>query len=583
MLDYSVVTKAEDLGKIANEIDGSPAVGLDIETTSLSPLHGEIRLVQIHTGKGAYVIDMFETKTLGPVAEALKGDAVKIAQTAKFEQKWMLHKHGVELWPLFDTHRASAMLHNGRNLGHNLYDLYRRELNVTPEVSDQGRSDWSGPLSKTQLDYAAEDITWLHALRDSLKPKLAKAGLNRICVLEFGAILAEAAIELNGFRLDKDKWLKLADANIVKERALREQLDAMMPHPKGQMSLMGIPSGFNLNSPMQIKESFALLGIPLESTAKESLGMVAWKHPAVPLFMKYRGVRKRLDSFGPDYPGQHIDEITGRIHVDFWALTGAGRYSCSKPNLQQIPRTADFRSCFCVLPGRVLVACDYGQIELCITAEISGDKLLRQIYQRGEDAHRRTAAIVAGCSYDEVTPDQRQAAKPVNFGLIYGLGALRLVIYSQVSYGVTISLQEAKAFIRAYFEGYAGVKRWHNKALRDAERTHMARTLWGRLRYLDPQKNRNEFFNTPVQGTGADGLKRALPNVYHRLKKYGGRAMMVHMVHDEIIVECDDDPEMIDAVKADLQAGMIEAIQPMLPHVPVTAEPAHGYSWAEAH
>jgi DNA polymerase-1 len=579
---YSVVTKAEDLGKIANEVDSADAIGIDIETTAFKPHHGDIRLFQVDTGQGRYVIDLFETKTLGPVVDALKGDAVKITQNAKFEQKWLLAKHGVELWPLFDPFRASAMIHNGRNLGHNLYDLYRRELNVTSSIPSQGGSDWTGALSKTQLDYAAEDVTHLHPLRDKLKKKLAEAGLNKVAVIEFGAILGEAVIENNGFRLDAEKWKALAVANAIKEKALREKLDAMMPHPKGQLSLMGIPAGFNLNSPKQIKESFARLGIEMESTAKESLGMIAYKHPAIPLFMDYRAVSKRLSSFGPKFL-EHIDPITGRIHVDFWALTGAGRYSCSKPNLQQIPRTADFRSCFACAPGRVLVVCDYGQIELRITAEITGDKMLRQIYQKGEDAHRRTASIVAGCAYDEVTKLQRQAAKPVNFGLIYGLGALRLVIYSQVSYGVTISLQEAKQFIRAYFEGYSGVRRWHNRAIRDGERTHMARTLWGRLRYLDPEKSRNEFFNTPVQGTGADGLKRALPMVYHRLKKYGGRAMMVHMVHDEIVVECDDDPEMIAGVKADLEAGMIEAIQPMLPHVPVTAEPAHGHSWAEAH
>jgi ribonuclease D len=164
---YSVVTKAEDLGKIANEVDSADAIGIDIETTAFKPHHGDIRLFQVDTGQGRYVIDLFETKTLGPVVDALKGDAVKITQNAKFEQKWLLAKHGVELWPLFDPFRASAMIHNGRNLGHNLYDLYRRELNVTSSIPSQGGSDWTGALSKTQLDYAAEDVTHLHRRRSS--------------------------------------------------------------------------------------------------------------------------------------------------------------------------------------------------------------------------------------------------------------------------------------------------------------------------------------------------------------------------------------------------------------------------------
>lgn len=256
-------------------------------------------------------------------------------------------------------------------------------------------------------------------------------------------------------------------------------------------------------------------------------------------------------------------------------------HNCSNPNLQQIPRTKDYRACFRPGPGKVLVVCDYGQIELRIAAEITGDKILRHIYQKGEDAHQRTASIIAGIPVDQVTKEQRQAAKAVNFGLIYGLGWEKLVTYSQVSYGVTISEKQAKSFIRRYFEGYPAVRAWHDRALRDGAREHMARTLWGRLRFLDPEKNRNEFFNTPVQGTGADGLKRSLPLVYHRLKKYGGRAKMVHMVHDEIVAEVEDDPELIEAVKQDVAAGMKEGIQPMLPHVPVEAEASSGASWAD--
>ena len=184
-------------------------------------------------------------------------------------------------------------------------------------------------------------------------------------------------------------------------------------------------------------------------------------------------------------------------------------------------------------------------------------------------------------AYEEVTKAQRQSAKPVNFGLIYGLGAEKLVIYSKVSYDVDLTLAEAKRFIQRYFENYSGVRAWHQRVLRDAERYPIARTLWGRRRFLDPDKARNEFFNTPIQGTGADGLKRSLPIVWKRLLKYGGRAKMVHMVHDEIVVECDDDPELIAAVKLDLQEGMIEGIQDMLPHVPVEAEAGHGESWAD--
>lgn len=482
------------LPKIAGEIAEAEAVGLDIETTAYKPQHGHIRLVQINTLKGVYVIDLFKTKTLDPVTEALAGPAVKIVQAGVFEQLWFLAKYDCILWPLFDTHRASAMIHNGKNLGHNLYDIYLRELGVSPEAPDLGGSDWSGHLTDAQYKYAAEDVVHLPALRQSLKPKLAKAGLNRIALLEFGAILGEAEMKRNGFPLNKDRWLALARDNKEKAEKIRSQLDLMLPHPSGQVSLPGMSSGFNLNSTQQLQKSFKRLGIDLTSTAENVLGMIASKHPSIPKLMEYKKVSKRVSSFGPDYL-KHLDEATGRIHCDYWPLTGAGRYSCSDPNLQQIPRTKDFRGCFAPGEGKTFVVCDYGQIELRIAAEITGDKTLRGIYVKGEDAHQRTASLVSNVPFDQVSKEQRQAAKPVNFGLIYGLGWEKLIIYSQVSYGVTLTEGQAKKFIKRYFEAYPAVRAWHDRALRDGQRTHMARTLWGRLRYLDPEKSRNEFFN----------------------------------------------------------------------------------------
>lgn len=580
MIEYEIVRSADRLGHIANEVNSAGVVGLDIETTALKPHHGEIRLLQLNTGAGKYVIDLFETKTLGPLPEALGGPAIKVIHTAAFEQTWFLAKYNRRLWPLFDTHRSSEILHAGKNYGHNLYDLYNRELKIAPEAPDMGGTDWSGALTKEHYDYAAEDIVHLPKLRESLKPKLAKAELNKIAAIEFGAVIGEAAFRNAGFRLDKGRWLELAEKNQKDLRELSEKLAKMLPHPKGQLGLPGLEPGFNFNSPDQIKASFARLGIDVESTDKNVLGMLSGEHEAIKVYLDWKKIRKYLDSFGPDYL-ENIDPVTGRIHCDYWPFTGAGRYACSKPNLQQIPRGKAFRRCFCPGPGKVLVICDYGQIELRIAAEISGDRILRSIYQRGEDAHQRTASLVSGVPYDQVTKGQRQSAKPVNFGLIYGLGAEKLVIYSKVSYDVDLTLAEAKRFIQRYFENYSGVRAWHQRVLRDAERYPIARTLWGRRRFLDPDKARNEFFNTPIQGTGADGLKRSLPIVWGRLLKYGDRAKMVHMVHDEIVVECDDDPELIAAVKLDLQEGMIEGIRDMLPHVPVEAEAGHGESWAD--
>jgi len=288
---------------------------------------------------------------------------------------------------------------------------------------------------------------------------------------------------------------------------------------------------------------------------------------------------KLCSAFGPDYL-RHVDTETGRIHTNFYPFLAAGRYSSSDPNLQQIPRQKRYRLAFEAPPGRKIVVADYSQIELRLVAQISGDRLLMEVYRKGLDAHRQTASLVNEVALSEVSRDMRQSAKPVNFGLCYGMGAEKLVLYAMQAYGIALKLEDAERFRKRYFEGYSGVKEWHKRTLNKGKQSGISRTLSGRIRYLEENAH-NEILNTPVQGSGADGLKAALPLVYERLKKYGGRAKLVHMVHDEIVIESDDVPEELEALKVDLEEGMKEGMQPFLPSVPVVVEGAYGPSWAE--
>jgi DNA polymerase-1 len=581
-MGYEVVRNWERLGHIANEIERTDVVALDLETVGFNPHDGRTRLCSLNTGFGVYVIDLFETQNLGPVAQALTtSKAVKVGQNLKFDQRFLLKEFGVELYPVFDTFRASYMLHNGKDdMGHNLYDLYGRELGIGPEAPDLGGSDWSGTLTKEQLDYSAEDVIHLPDLRKSLRQKILDAGLGRACTIEFGAILPEASIEVNGFPLDRDMWMALADANRAEAATRRDELLAKLPSPSNQMALPGMNAYWNLDSNDQLLKSLNKLGIQIQDTQKTTLAMAAAKHPLVKLVMEYRKVAKRLSSFGPDYL-KHLHPKTGRIHCDYWPLTGAGRYACSNPNLQQIPRDKKFRSCFRPRPGWKFVIADYSQIELRLVADVSGDKMLRDIYLKGEDAHQRTASIISACSMDAVTKDQRQMAKPVNFGLMYGMGWEKLILYAMTNYGVALSPNQAKQFHSRYFEAYSGVQAWHSRVIRDGKRTGISHTKAGRLRYLDPQKAFNEFYNTPIQGTGADGLKASMPLVYKRIKQYEGRVRMVHMVHDEICLEVQDDPDLLLAAKHDLESSMVEGMQPLIKSVPVLVEGGVGESWAE--
>jgi DNA polymerase I-like protein with 3'-5' exonuclease and polymerase domains len=863
-MNHTVVKRSEELPRIANEIMSAQVIAIDLETTSRSPHLGDIRILSVNTGQGIYVIDLFETRTLGPVLDALRDSkCVKVGQNLKFDQAWLLVKYNLELKPIFDTFRASALLYNGKKdgtkkLGNNLYDIYKRELGMEPQTKDLGGSNWAGSITDEQYAYAADDVVWMFKLRELMKEKLAKWGLNRVALIEFQAILPEAAIECNGFRLDPDLWMELYRQNQIEANRLEEELTRILPHPDGQLGLPGMMASFNIGSTQQLQRSLALLGVELTSTSEQELAMNAHKLPELRTLIKYKKAKKLCESFGPEYL-ENINKVTGRVHASYYPFTGAGRYSCvapwtlvttaqgsipieavrvgdmvlthkgrwrrvlahlpqgsresydvrlsngdtltctddhrlllsdgnwatvkeirdeyfkevdkrsrkseegsgsvpesrcsshgghsavawndfsqcsacdpdlhggageegasgfevlsvearvqeshvgeergtspqlegfvrrwvrvsdlylerqagicapyrddgsagsyvssrydgcasyrlgqaeqqpgqpgagndigaprctlhvregqpiveieaidargslfvydisveedesyetcgvfshncSDPNLQQIPRNKNFRACFTPGPGKKLVIADYSQIELRLVAEISRDKMMTDAYKRGEDIHRLTAALVNGVTLDQVTKEQRQMAKAINFGLIYGIGPDKLVIYSQTAYGVTMSRNQAEVFRKKYFEAYPGIAAWHKKVFNEDKRRRMTRTLSGRMRFLEDPNAHNEFANTPVQGSGADGLKCSLKVVHERLKKYDGRVKMVHMVHDEIILECDDEPELLKAAQHDLEQGMVEGIAPFMKNVPVEAEGGIGDSWAD--
>jgi len=518
---YEYVTDASALGAVANRVEQAKLIGFDIETTSLNPRDGKIRLVQLAMGDPAdpdiYVIDLWQTEGLGPVLDAMRATkALFIIHNAKFEQKWFWWFHRFEFWPVFCTFRASAILYNGRReLRHNLDSVIVRELQEQPSNVGQGGSDWTRPnLGSEQLDYAAEDVLRLMRLYKALRQKLVQYGLLKCALIEFGVILPECRTELNGFHLAKDKWLALAEANLLNSKRLKEELLAELPHPMGQMALPGMTPGWNLGSPKQMLGSLhRIRGLhELEDTKEITLAMEAGRFPIIKKILEWRGYNQRVKTFGPNYL-RWVRSDTGRIHTEYYALLAAGRYSSSKPNLQQIPRDADYRDCFTAPPGRVLILADYSGIEMRIVAEISNDPELIKVFTSGDDAHYATAAIILEKPVSEVTKAERQFAKPVNFGLIYGMMPAKLVLYAQSGYGVAMSLGQAERYHKRYFDRFRGVARWHNKVSRDGRRQGISRTLSGRLRWLDPQKSWNEFKNCLDAKTEALTLRGWVPGM----------------------------------------------------------------------
>lgn len=552
-------------------------VGLDIETTGLSPFDSKVRLLSLAVeGHGIWVIDLFKYPPSPKLWVALQLP-VLIGHNIKFDLKFLRYHYDFLPWSdkVWDTFRLSYMIHNGKeDMKHDLYSIRERELHIPPG-EDFATSDWSAPeLSKEQLDYAAEDVYHLILLNRKLRQYAVSLGMQDAVSNEMGAIVPEVEMELNGFHLDRSKWSKIEKENIAQESLLREELWKELPSK--QIMLPGISGGVNLESPDEVRQALCSMGIEVAATNKITLAQIAHKYPVVQKFMKWRKANKAISSFGSDFL-QHIQPKTGRIHPSYWPLTGAGRYSCSGPNLQQIPADKRYRSCFTAPEGRKLVIADYSQIELRIAASVSRDETLMGVYKNKLDAHTKTASIIAGnIALADVTPEQRQLAKPVNFGLIYGMGPEKLALYSMVNYGIPMTIEQAGLFHSRYFEAYRGIRDWQRFELKQGRRDKRSHTLDGRIRYLNPDECYSEFFNTPVQGTGAGGLKRAMAIVHNRLPH---SAKIVNVVHDEIVVECAE--EEAEDVASYLDVGMVEAMQEMVRNVPIAVETGIGDSWAD--
>jgi DNA polymerase-1 len=241
--------------------------------------------------------------------------------------------------------------------------------------------------------------------------------------------------------------------------------------------------------------------------------------------------------------------------------------------MQNIPRTPAYRACFRAPAGRALVKADYAQIELRLAAVIAGDEAMLAACRDGADLHTRTAATVLGVAADRVTREQRQLAKALNFGLLYGMGAAGLRQYAAAQYGVALSQEEAEAHRDRFFAAYRGLRRWHRGQPEGAVTT---RTLAGRQRLAVARFT--EMLNTPVQGSGADGLKAALSRLW-RHRSEVPTARLIATVHDEIVAECPaaDAPVVAGWLSRHMEAAMSEVVAGQ---VPIAVEATIARDWA---
>ena len=577
---FKLINTEQALKQALGAISSHAVIGVDTETTSLSPFQGEVRLLQIATPEQGFVIDLLQLPALRNIGlrELLSSaQPVKVFHNAKFDLKMLLHHFDLEVRGLFDTLLASQLIGAGRNEGgHGLAAVSDRHLGELVDKSMQV-SDWSGRLTEEQYEYAAKDAALMLPLYEKLSAGLRELKLEEVATLEFESALPIAAMELAGMALDADCWrgvvVNLERAHEVLSDELKRELAAGVP----QLTLFGEPPNINLDSPTQVTEALGNMGIKIEGTRSWQLQPLSKEHPAIEKLLEYRSVQKLLSSYGLALL-EHINPVTGRIHADFRQMGATGgRMSCSDPNLQQVPNTPEYRSCFRAPAGRKLVIADYSQIELRILADWSQDTALVKALLSGEDLHCVTASQMFGISLEQVSKDQRAAAKQLNYGIMYGLGAPGL------GARIGCSLEEAESLLRKYFEAYSGVAAFLRDAADRAVGDRESRTRSGRLIYFSFDANDRSQVgatqrlgkNAPIQGSSADIIKRALALLYEALKPIDAR--IVNCIHDEIVIEVAG--AQADECAAIMDREMIAAAREFIRSVPVTVDIVVGDAW----
>jgi DNA polymerase-1 len=588
---YQLVTSPEELRRAVDELFNKHAIGLDTETTELDPYLGRLRLIQLASPDAVFIVDLnrfadgdlSQDPELEPLRRLLSAPRpIKIAHNAKFDAKFLKHNLGVDITGIFDTLLASQIVSaGGIEDRHGLEAIAARYLNEVVDKS-QRLTNWEFELSESQLQYAARDAAVLIPLRDRLIERIKSLDLIQCAQLEFECVMPVVDIELTGFFMNKERWLEQL-AVVEKRRAeLANELQEMLGEGVAQASLFG-PSraNINLDSQPQVTEALNRLGIPVpDSTRNWKLQPLALQYPVVAKLLEYRTMQKALTSYGQNMI-EYINPKTGRLHADFRQIGApTGRFACTNPNVQQVPHAPEYRRCFTGNPaGRKLVIADYSQIELRILAEFSNDQGFIDAFNSGADLHRVTAAQVFSTSLDQVTRDQRDFAKRLNFGVVYGIGAQRFSMMT----GLRVT--EAEDVLRRYFATYRKLDTYLRQSASRAVSEKQARTASGRLvkfnfdaadRQQVSMTQRNGK-NAPIQGTSADILKRALRLLNDELRSTSGR--IVNIIHDEIVVEVDDAEAA--GVARIVERAMCAAGEEYLQTVPVKVETHIAGEWTK--
>ena len=599
---YETVLTVEHLERWIDKLAGADIFAFDTETTDLDYMRAELvgLSFSVRPGEAAYVPvahdydgapkQISRRKVLEKIRPLLESEKPRlVGQNLKYDRN-VLANYRIELSGIAHDSMLQSYVLDSVGTRHDMTSLARKYLDRTVTSYEDVAGKGAKQVSFNQVPveqaaaYAAEDADITLRLHRTLWPKLAaQPGLRELYArIEMPLLNVIARMERNGVLVDKEMLKRQSD-----------ELNEQMQEVEQQAHRLADQS-FNIGSPKQIQEIlYEKMQLPVTaktptgqpSTAEAVLQELAADHELPALILRHREFSKLKSTYADRLPEQ-VNPASGRVHTSYHqAVAATGRLSSSDPNLQNIPiRTEEgrkIRRAFIASPGNVLLAADYSQIELRIMAHLSADAALLAAFAAGSDIHRATAAEVFGVSMAEVSPEQRRAAKAINFGLIYGMSAFGLARQLGIDRG------SARRYVEKYFERYPGVKEYMDATRIQAREAGYVETVFKRRLYLPDIAARNAArrqyaertaINAPMQGTAADIIKRAMIEIDKKLLRSEKNIRMIMQVHDELVFEVAK-AEVVEYAREirNLMSGAAGL------SVPLIVDIGTGANWDEAH
>lgn len=490
--EYEYVTKKSRAVEVLSYLDNFDTFEVDTEGTALDPYQCKTTLIQIGIPGDVYVFDIRGDTEYSNFDGNLFKDfmedksKLKLLQNANYDIKVLKVQFGYYIENIYDTMIAEQLLFLGVKMrGFALVNLVDKYLHMKMDKEPRGTfEEYNQEFTQKQLDYAAKDVIILDLIRSMQMERVKRYELGEVLQLENDFIKPLSEMELNGIKLDVDKWKIIMKEVKFGADKLKVQIESGLESTQEQTALFGV-STININSPSQLLKSLRKLGIPAESTDVKELEKFAG-HQLIDEIIEYRGLNKLITTYAEPLV-ERINKKTGRLHTRFKQMVQTGRLSSTNPNLQNIPGKQKYRSCFIAEEGKSLVTVDQSSAELLIMGNMSMEPTFLEAFKSGKDLHTLNASRVFEVPYEKVTKEQRTASKAITFGLCYGISAVGL------ARRLKISKQKAQQLMDKYYKVNNVLKKWLDKSSKDAIKTG----------YSDTVIKRKRFYSIPPVGDPA--------------------------------------------------------------------------------